>query len=146
MQALLCFNPASHSLNSRRPTSNSHSGTCTAIANWPPRCWASACGRCRTGSPPYAKRPRPQVQACERQDLARCDLAPGLAMRAATQAAQVDDHCDQQPQKIDSRRRHAAIKFPRVYDRGKRQENETEYRKEQAAVECALQVGREKPH
>ena len=48
------------------------------------------------------------------------DSAPRLAMRAATQPGQINDHRDQQPQKIDSRRRHATVKFPCVYDRGTR--------------------------
>src|ERR1035437_9570492 len=74
------------------------------------------------------------------------DSAPRLAMRAATQSAQINDHRDQQPQKIDSRRRHASVQFPCVYDRGERQENEAEYRQHQTTVECALQVGREVPH
>src|ERR1039458_7522514 len=63
-------------------------------------------------------------------------------MRAATQPAQINYHRDQQPQQINSRRRHAAVQFPCVYDRGERQENEAEYRQHQTTVECALQVGR----
>jgi hypothetical protein len=67
-------------------------------------------------------------------------------MRPAAQAAQIDNHRNQQPQKIDPHRGHAAVKFPCVYDRGERQENEAEYRQRQPTVECALQVGREEPH
>ena len=88
-----------------------------------------------------------------REDLALASLqmllresAPRLAMRAAAQPAQINDHRDQQPQKIDSRRRHAAVQFPCVYERGERQENEAEYRQHQTTVECALQVRREDPH
>ena len=66
------------------------------------------------------------------------DSAPRLAMRAATQPAQINYHREQQPQEIDSRRRHATVKFPCVYDRGERQENEADYRHHQTTVECAL--------
>jgi len=62
-------------------------------------------------------------------------------MRTTSQPAQIDDHRDQQPQKIDSHRRHAAVQFPCVYDRGDRQENEAEYRQHQTTMERALQVG-----
>jgi hypothetical protein len=67
-------------------------------------------------------------------------------MRPATQPTKINYHRNQQPQKIDPRRGHAAVQFPRVNDRGERQENEAEYRQDQTTVECALQVGREKPH
>lgn len=67
-------------------------------------------------------------------------------MRAASQAAQIDYHSDQQPYQIDPLHRHATVKFPCINDRRERQEKEAEYRQEQAAVECALQVGREEPH
>ena len=66
-------------------------------------------------------------------------------MHAATQPAQINYHRDQEPQEIDSRRRHATVKFPCVYDRGERQENEAEYRQHQTTMECALEVGREDP-
>jgi prepilin-type N-terminal cleavage/methylation domain-containing protein len=78
--------------------------------------------------------------------IAVAGLAPRLAMRAAAQPAQINYHRDQQPKKIDSCRGHAAVKFPCVYDRGERQENEAEYGDHQTTVECALQVGREEPH
>src|ERR1017187_248537 len=55
-------------------------------------------------------------------------------MRAATQSAQINYHRNQQPQQINSRRRHAAVQFPCVYDRGERQENEAEYRQHQTAA------------
>jgi len=67
MRALSCSSQASHSRNSRRLTLNSPSITCAAIANSPPRCWGSACGRCRTGSPHCAKRRRRQFPAHERR-------------------------------------------------------------------------------
>ena len=66
-------------------------------------------------------------------------------MRTLAQSAQINYHRDQQPQKIDSRRRHATVKFPCVYDRGERQENKAEYRQHQTTVECVLQVGRVDP-
>jgi len=66
------------------------------------------------------------------------DSAPRSAMRAGTQPAQINYHREQQPQEIDSRRRHATVKFPCVYDRGERQENEADYRQHQTTVECAL--------
>ena len=74
------------------------------------------------------------------------DSAPRSATRTATKPAEINDHRNQQPQKIDSLRRHATVKFPCVYDRGKRQENEAEDGQYQTTVECALQVGREDPH
>jgi len=74
------------------------------------------------------------------------DSAPRLAMRAPTKPAEINDHRNKQPQKIDPLSRHATVKFPCVYDRGERQENETEYGQHQTTVECALQVGREDPH
>jgi len=74
------------------------------------------------------------------------DSAPRLAKRAATQPYQINYHRDQQPQKIDSRRWHATVQLPCVYDRGVRQEYEADYRQHQTMVECALQVCREDPH
>jgi hypothetical protein len=71
--------------------------------------------------------------------------ASRLAMRAAAEPTQINYDGDQQPQKINSCRRHAAVQFPGVDDRGERQENEAEYRQHQTIVECALQVGREEP-
>ena len=69
------------------------------------------------------------------------DSAARLAMRAAAEPAQINDHGNQQLQKIDPRCRHAVVKFPCVYDRGERQENEAEYGQQQTTVECALQIG-----
>ena len=70
----------------------------------------------------------------------RFGSAPRLAMRSPSQPSQIDDHRDQQPHEIDSRRRHAAIKLPRVDDCRKRQENEPEYRKQESTVKCTLKV------
>jgi len=87
-----------------------------------------------------------------REDLALASLqmllrksAPRLAMRAA-QTAQIKYHRDQQPQEIDSRRRHAAVQLPCVYKSGERQENEAEYRQHLTTMDCALQVRWEDPH
>src|SRR5580658_5894520 len=66
-------------------------------------------------------------------------------MRAAAEPAQIDDHGDQQPYKIDSRRGHAVVQFPRVNQRGERQENKAEYGQQKAIVERALQVGGKEP-
>ena len=74
------------------------------------------------------------------------DSAPRLAMRSPTQSAEINYHCYQEPEKIYPGRRHAIVKFPCVYDRGERQENEADYRQQQTTVERALQVGREEPH
>ena len=67
-------------------------------------------------------------------------------MRAAAQSAQIDDHSDQQPEEIDSGRRHAAIDFPSIYQRGEGQEKETQYGQHQATGERALQVSGVDPH
>jgi hypothetical protein len=67
-------------------------------------------------------------------------------MSAATQPAEINDHCNQQPKKIDSRRRHVAVQLPCVDDRSERQKNESDYQEQQATVEGARQVGRKEPH
>lgn len=64
-----------------------------------------------------------------------------LSAAIGTEPAEINDHRDQHPQKIDSRHRHMTVNFPRVYDRGERQKNK-EYRQQQTTVECTLQVGR----
>ena len=73
-------------------------------------------------------------------------LAPGLAMGSATQSAKINQHGNQQPNKIDPFRWHAAVDFPGVHDCGERQENETQHREQQSAVERALEIGGEEPH
>jgi len=66
-------------------------------------------------------------------------------MGAAAQPAEINDDRDQEPQEVDSRRRHAAVDLPRVDDGGQRQEKEAEDRQQHAPVEGALQIGREEP-
>jgi hypothetical protein len=79
-------------------------------------------------------------------DFLDLSISPRLAMRAATQPAEIDDYGDQKPQEIDSRRRHAAVQFPGIDDGGERQKDEAKQRHQQTTVECALQVCREEPH
>src|SRR5690242_2048569 len=64
---------------------------------------------------------------------------------SAAQASEINDHCDQQPQEIDPRGGHAAVDLPGIHDRGQRKKDEPQNRKQQAAVERALQVIREQP-
>lgn len=78
-------------------------------------------------------------------NLTGASASPRLAMRSPSPAAEVDDHGDQKPHKIDPRCGHPIIDLPRVHDGGEGQENETEEREQQTAMECPLQIVREKP-